>query len=85
VLEGPDTAIEAAMARIAADPRHYGLVKLKDVKIDGPSFGGWAMLCRELNGNADNVIDLLGPLIREVDRSTRALFESFAEIRSKAA
>lgn len=43
-LQGPDAAIAALMARIAADPRHHGLEVLIDRASDAPSpFGEWSM------------------------------------------
>ncbi|TXI82975.1 MAG: BLUF domain-containing protein [Flavobacteriales bacterium] len=43
VLEGPEADVDATMLRIAADPRHHGLVVIDRCAIDQRSFGAWHM------------------------------------------
>jgi hypothetical protein len=80
VLEGPNDAIEPVLANIQADPRHFGMVVLRDSTVEARGFPGWAMLCRNVRGQAD-VSDLIGRYVAGADKNTRALFESFAAIR----
>lgn len=85
VIEGPDSAVAAAFERISADPRHFALVVLRDRAVDYRSFGGWAMLCRSPDQIDGALAKLVTAFVRTADPSTRALFESFAQIRSAKA
>jgi len=85
VLEGPADAVAAAFARISDDPRHVALVVLRDHLINERSFGGWAMLCRTPDRIEGTLAKLVSEFVRMADPSTRALFESFAQIRSAKA
>jgi hypothetical protein len=84
VLEGPDHVITPILADIQADPRHFGMVTLRDRMVDARGFPGWAMLCRDVSGKAD-ITDLIARYVAGADKSTRALFESFAAIRRNEA
>jgi len=85
VIEGPEEAVAAAFERISGDPRHIALVMLRDRTVDYRSFGGWAMLCRAADQVDGALAKLVTAFVRTADPSTRALFESFAEIRSAEA
>ena len=85
VLEGHAGAVQSTFERIADDPRHFALVTLRDQQVEERSFGGWAMLCRDVSGRASSLAELIGPFVRDADKTTRALFESFAEIRGSRA
>lgn len=85
VLEGSDKAVEAALRRIKADPRHFAFVTLSDKQVEGRSFGGWAMLCRDVSKECGTLEAMLQPFLADADRNTRATFESFAKIRERAA
>ena len=85
ILEGNSEAIEATVARIHADNRHLGVLLLADKTVECAQFGGWAMLCRDARLPTDDLGKALAPYLRDADRNTRALFESFAAIRAKAA
>lgn len=85
VIEGPEDAVAAAFKRISADPRHFALVVLRDRTIDSRSFGGWAMLCRTTGQVDGELVRLVTSFVRTADPSTRALFESFAQIRNAEA
>lgn len=85
VLEGPESAVAAAFERIKVDPRHFAIVVLRDRIVDERSFGGWAMLCRFTSDADGSLAGLIGSYVADADRSTRALFESFAEIRNAKA
>lgn len=43
------------------------------------------MLCRDVRKSVDDIKGDLEPYLRDADRNTRALFESFAAIRAIAA
>ena len=43
VLEGPSEDIDALLAILARDPRHYGLKVLDDREIDTRDFAEWSM------------------------------------------
>jgi AcrR family transcriptional regulator len=42
-LEGPDAAVTALYAAIAADPRHTDVIQLINAPIESRAYGGWAM------------------------------------------
>lgn len=48
VLEGPQDTVRAALAVIAADPRHTGVWLHDEESIEERRFGSWAMGYREL-------------------------------------
>ena len=85
VLEGSPDVVQSTFERIAKDPRHFALVVLRDREVPDRSFGGWAMLCRDVSGQDTALADMIAPFVRDADKSTRALFESFADIRDKRA
>lgn len=85
VLEGSPDAVQSTFERIAKDPRHFALVVLRDREVPDRSFGGWAMLCRDVSGKDTALVEMIAPFVRDADKSTRALFESFADIRDKRA
>ena len=85
VLEGEPAAVQSTFDRIAKDSRHFGLVMLSDRELKQRSFGGWAMLCRDVSGESADLVELIAPFVRDADKSTRALFESFAKIRAERA
>ncbi|QAY78375.1 BLUF domain-containing protein [Sphingosinicella sp. BN140058] len=87
VLEGPDAAVEATLARIKVDPRHRAIVTLSRKDVDARQFGDWSMGF-ELGaaaGTADlkSVVDSL--VSRLSDRNLAAQFQGFAEIHARAA
>lgn len=84
VLEGTAERIAPTLAIIQADPRHFGMVVLRDATLDARGFPGWAMLCRDVTGK-ENISDLVGKYLAGADKTTRALFASFAQIRARAA
>lgn len=84
VLEGQAAAVETTYRRIVADPRHRAIVMLKDAEVERPSFGGWAMLCRTTGDMRSPLPTLIKPFLAKADRSTRAQFESFVQIRAAA-
>lgn len=83
VLEGAEEAVAETYARIGRDPRHHAVVVLADKQVAAPSFGGWAMLCRDVTRPEQDLGALLQPYLAQADRNTKATFESFAEIRAR--
>jgi hypothetical protein len=81
VLEGPSALVDVTLTAIRADDRHFGFVMLRDQMVEIPSFPIWSMLCRRLNSDQD-----LRALVRRsmngADKMTRALFESFTQVRA---
>jgi Sensors of blue-light using FAD len=84
VLEGTAERIAPTLAIIQTDPRHFGMVVLRDCTVETRGFPGWAMLCRDMSGK-ENISDLVGKYLADADKTTRALFASFAQIREHAA
>lgn len=87
-LEGPDEAVVATYARIAADPRHFALVKLSCGPIAEPGFGDWSMGFEA--GGAPRPGDDLNTMVERLvaplrDRNLRAQFVSFAALHARAA
>lgn len=48
VLEGPEEAVEALIAAIAADPRNHGLRRIIDETVHERHFAEWAMAYAQL-------------------------------------
>ena len=55
VLEGPRAAVDATHGRIQRDPRHRGLITLRNSGVPARSFPDWSMAFRnlELAGSGD--------------------------------
>ncbi|TKD50065.1 BLUF domain-containing protein [Sphingomonas baiyangensis] len=83
-LEGPEAAVEAAYARIKADPRHRAAVILSRRTIDAREFGEWDMAYRAPGNDAAGFMSRISLLARDASPSVRATFESFAETRRAA-
>ncbi|PSJ40409.1 BLUF domain-containing protein [Allosphingosinicella deserti] len=87
VLEGPEAAVEATLARIKADPRHRALVNLSSKQVDARQFGDWSMGF-ELGGvpGAGDLNAVVANLVAKLsDRNLAAQFLGFAEIHARAA
>ncbi|HEX8302578.1 BLUF domain-containing protein [Sphingomonas sp.] len=84
VLEGPDERVEAAYARIQADPRHRAIVILSRRAIDAREFGEWEMAHHAPGGDADAFIERIAELAANASSDIRATFEGFAKVRRAA-
>jgi hypothetical protein len=84
VLEGPDKYVDQLFKHIATDPRHRAIVELGRKTIADREFGGWAMAYDDgsSHGSADLASSVTALLNRTTD-STRALFESAAQLHRK--
>jgi len=85
VLEGPSEAVTATYERIAADPRHFALVKLDDRTVAERSFGQWSMGFEvagevEFSGTLEQQVAALVDTIQ--DANLRAYFTGFAKSHS---
>lgn len=49
VLEGEEATVRALYAKIAADPRHKGLIVLMEGRLDRREFTDWSMAFRDLD------------------------------------
>jgi hypothetical protein len=82
LLEGPASAVEATYQRIAADPRHFALVRLSERAIDVREFGDWDMAFQRFAGALDP--SELGTKVAELTRgassNVKALFTSYAAL-----
>jgi hypothetical protein len=88
LLEGETETVERTYARIRKDSRHRAVVSLSQKQVDSRIFGGWDMASQRvaLGEPRNDLPAAVGQLVAGIpDPSTRALFESFTQIRSKAA
>ena len=93
LLEGPEPALSETFSRIAADPRHTGLVKLSDRKIARRAFSPFPMAFRALREKDLNAHP--GLFVRSekgwtlnpesgLDRRIKVLFDTFFLINATA-
>ncbi len=65
-LEGPSDAITTTVARIQRDPRHRGMITLRDVQVAAATFADWSMGFRDLDttpklAEARSLLDIPAP------------------------
>lgn len=84
VLEGPADRVDATLARIAADPRHYALVELGRRTIEVREFGDWAMAHRGPGEDGDLFLAQIAERLSAAAPNIRATFEGLAKIRRAA-
>ncbi len=56
LIEGDDAVIDACFARIKRDPRHNGVVVMRDAAIAQREFPGWSMRFSFVDYPADDVL-----------------------------
>ncbi|PZO80151.1 MAG: activator of photopigment and puc with BLUF domain protein [Sphingomonas hengshuiensis] len=78
-LEGDVAHVEAAYARISADPRHFALVVLSRRMVTAREFGGWAMAVDDGTGG---IIAQVSALVEGAAPSVRGTFEGFVAMRA---
>lgn len=83
-LEGASDKVEAAFARIQADPRHRAIVVLSRREIDAREFGEWEMAHRTPGTDADAFIQRVAALSAGAAPDVRATFDGFAKVRRAA-
>ena len=84
VLEGPADRVEAALARIAADPRHRSIVTLSRREIEHREFGAWSMTTPASAEAEKAFIARVSALVAHASPTVRATFEGMAAIRRAA-
>ena len=78
VLEGPEAAVEALLARIARDPRHTEVTVCDRSRVDGRAFGAWSMGWVRASDLARAGFDPGTPFLRDTpDLLVNAMFEAF--------
>lgn len=82
LLEGPVDAVEATYRRIAADPRHFALVRLSERTIEAREFGDWDMTFQRFAGALDRseLSSKVADLTSRASPNVRALFNSYAAL-----
>ena len=84
-LEGDPDRVVAAFERIKADPRHLGVVTLSRREIDAREFGPWAMASRVSLEGDSAMLDRVSQLVADASPAVQATFNSFAQVRARAA
>lgn len=80
VLEGEADTVARTYARIAADPRHTGLVKLASADVAERMFADWAM-GHVAGDDGATVARLTAPI---TDPTLRAYFDGFTDLHAAA-
>lgn len=80
VLEGPRDAVNKAYARIAGDPRHCAIVKLREQTVAAREFGAWGMAFDDPARPSEALKDKVAALLEQAGASTRAHFLGTAEM-----
>ncbi|WP_118857837.1 BLUF domain-containing protein [Sphingomonas mesophila] len=88
LLEGPEDAVEACLARIRSDPRHFALVVLDKRQVAERACPDWAMGYRTGGGaggegSLEQIVEALVAPIEEP--YLKAQFTSFAKLQDRAA
>lgn len=84
VLEGENGAVQATVDRIAADPRHHGIVVLHDRTIAAREFGEWSMVARGPLDSADAFDDRMQAVLAGASPAVRGTFEGLIAVRRAA-
>ena len=82
LLEGPADAVQATYQRIAADPRHFAIVRLSERAIDAREFGNWDMAFQRFAGDIDRseLTTKVADLTSRASSNVKALFTSYAAL-----
>ncbi len=83
-LEGNQDKVEQTFARIASDPRHHAIFRLKSGLIDRRQFPGWSMASKTVDEQRC-LTDAVRELVKCCDRNVAQELLSFAEARDRAA
>lgn len=84
-LEGAPERVTAAFERIRDDRRHAGVVVLSRREVESREFGDWSMASRGLPAQEDAMIAHVAALVANSAPAVQATFNSFAQVRRKAA
>ncbi|WP_109807456.1 BLUF domain-containing protein [Sphingosinithalassobacter portus] len=83
-LEGPEEAVEAAFARIQADPRHRAIMLLSRRITSRREFGDRDMAHHTSADDLDTFLHRIRALVARASDDVRATFEGFVEVRRAA-
>ena len=84
-LEGPETDVRRIFDTVSADPRHRAVVSLSEKSIETREFGDWTMAYEDIGKqDAPSLKQLTTSLLDKAGPSTRALFETTAELHRTA-
>ena len=83
-LEGSQAKVEETFARIASDPRHHAIFRLKSGLIDRRQFPNWSMASRTVE-NCERLTEVVSEMVRQCDRDVAAELLNFAAARDRAA
>jgi Sensors of blue-light using FAD len=78
-LEGEEGLVDAAMARIERDHRHFALVVLSRRPIEIREFGDWSM-AHDDGTDHDGVVQRICQLVENAAPGVRGTFEGFVGI-----
>lgn len=84
-LEGDPDRVRDAYERIKADPRHRAVVTLSSRDIEEREFGPWAMASRVSLEGDSAMLQRVSELTADASPEVQATFNSFAQIRKRAA
>lgn len=84
-LEGEEDVVADAFERIRADVRHMGVVTLSRREIEAREFGPWAMASRVSLEGDSAMLQRVAELVADASPAVQATFNSFAQMRRKAA
>lgn len=84
-LEGAPDKVTAAFARIREDARHSGVVVLSRREVEAREFGDWSMASRGAPAGEDAMLVRVADLVSNAAPAVQATFNSFAQVRRKAA
>lgn len=83
-LEGPEAKVEAALSRIAADPRHRAIVTLSQRSVPAREFGSWDMAVRRPGDEGADFVARVDRLIADAAPAVRGTFAGFMQVRRAA-
>ena len=70
VLEGPETALRALLARITVDPRHHSLKVIADGPLAARRYAGWSLAFRDPR---EFVLDQLDSVLGQAAAAARMM------------
>lgn len=86
-LEGPHGAVMTTYDRIAADPRHFAMVKLGEQVIEQRSFANWSMGFESggTSSSSASLSEQIAAIVEPIaDATLRAYFTGFAKTHTSA-
>jgi hypothetical protein len=84
-LEGEADVVTTAFERIRADPKHMAVVILSKREIEAREFGPWSMASRTAVEGESEMLKRVSELVADASPTVQATFNSFAQVRKRAA